>query len=196
MFRYVLIYFILFSGCFTTVAYSPNASAQGITRRFSFGAGTQLGFGDQAVVGILGSARFMGVAGFDLEYDFNRVTSTPPRNPREINALHFVPNLKLSGAVYFFRKRRYATYALGGIGIDMGADYNRSNLFTGAAVEFTFLKNTLTLNVGLRFYFPRPVDVEKQRERLVMDGTPVLPSYTDYYNFDTYQLFISLRYYY
>ncbi|MBU1220135.1 hypothetical protein KKF34_10575 [Myxococcota bacterium] len=179
--------------------FSSGAAAQeipGIRSRFSFGGGFQLGFGDQAVIGLAGSARFMGVAGIDLEYDFNRITSTPPRNPREISALQFIPNTKLLGTIYFSRKKRYATYAQGGIGIDLGADYNRSNLIGGAGIEFVYFKDRLVLNVTLRFYFPRPVDVEKQREHLIMDGTPTLPSYTDYYSFQTVQLSISIKYYY
>lgn len=184
----------LFFFCFPS-----ESSAQeipGIRSRFSFGGGFQLGFGDQAVIGLAGSARFMGVAGIDLEYDFNRVTSTPPRNPREVSALQFIPNTKLLGTVYFSRKKRYATYAQGGIGIDLGADYNRSNLIAGAGIEFVYFNDRLALNITLRFYLPRPVDVEKQREHLIMDGTPTLPSYTDYYSFQTVQLSVSVKYYY
>ncbi|MGM0596722.1 MAG: hypothetical protein ACQES9_06755 [Myxococcota bacterium] len=173
-----------------------GSAKKGITSRFSFGFGPQIGFGNQASAGIILSSRFMGVAGVDLEYDFNRVTSTPPSDLLNEKALQFVPNLKLTGIVYFFRKNNYATFASGGIGIDMGSPKNRNNLFGGAGLEFTIMEDQVVLRLGLRFYFPKPVDVEKQRERIIMNNEPTTPAYTEYYNFDTFQFFMSLQIYY
>ncbi|MBU1241011.1 hypothetical protein KKF84_11505 [Myxococcota bacterium] len=164
----------------------------GIRSRFSFAFGGNLGFGDQASAGIIGGVRFMGVAGADIEYDFNRVAETPLPTSRKVSDLHFVPNLRLGGTVYFYRKKRYATFATGGLGIDLGTS-NRVNLFAGSGIEITFVKDRITLCISLRFYFPRPVDVEKQREQLLMEGKPSLPAYTDYYNFDTYQLNFAVK---
>ena len=180
---------------FPNMAFSQESSP-GIQSRFSFGTGAQLGFGDQATAGIVGSIRFMGVAGVDLEYDFNRVTSSPESSPKTITDLLFVPALKLGGIVYFFRSNRYAPFGMGGIGIDLDSATNRTNLYWGGGIEFTFVKNRITANIGLRFFLPRPVDVEKQRERLTMDGKATLPSYTEYYNLNTYQFFFSVRIYY
>ncbi len=178
-----------------TLAPAPAAAQDlkmGIRSRFSFAFGGNLGFGDQATAGIIGGVRFMGVAGADIEFDFNRVTETPSPQSNSVSDLHFVPNLKLGGVVYFFRKKRYATYATGGLGIDLGTS-NRVNLFAGSGVEITLSEDRITLNISLRFYFPRPVDVEKQREQLLMEGKPSLPAYTDYYNLDTYQLNFALK---
>ncbi len=169
---------------------------EGLNRRFSFGIGAQLGLGPHGTAGLIGSMRFSGIAGIDMEYDFNRVTSTPSSSSREVSDLLFTPNYKLMGVVNFFREKNWSPYALFGLGIDLGADFNRSNLIGGAGLEFTFLQNRIVFSLGFRLFLPRPVDVERQRERRLMDGNPSLPSYTDYYNFDQYQITLSVRVYY
>ncbi len=182
--------------CLLLMLLPKTAQAQeqmvGIRSRFAFSAGAVLGFGDQAAAGVVGGFRFMGVAGMDLEYYFNSVSETPSSTSTKVGDLQFVPNFNLQASIYFFRERAWAPYALAGIGVELGGS-DRVNLLGGAGVEFTFLKDRLTLQVSLRFFFPRPVDVEKQREKMLMDGKPSLPSYTDYYNLETYQLNVALR---
>jgi len=169
---------------------------EGLQSRFSFGIGTQVGLGNQGTAGLIGSLRFHGVAGLDLEYDFNRVTSTPSSSSRIVDDLKFTPNFKIEGVVHFFREKKWSPFAVFGLGLDLGADFNRTNMIGGGGLEFTFFRNRVVFSLGLRLFFPRPVDVEKQRERRMMDGNPVLPAYTDYYNFDQYQITMSVRVYY
>ncbi|PKN24458.1 MAG: hypothetical protein CVU65_11770 [Deltaproteobacteria bacterium HGW-Deltaproteobacteria-22] len=169
---------------------------EGLQSRFSFGIGTQVGLGNQGTAGLIGSLRFHGIAGLDLEYDFNRVTSTPSISSREVEDLKFTPNFKIEGVVHFFRDRKWSPFAVFGLGIDLGADFNRTNMIGGVGVEFPFFANRVVFALGFRLFVPRPADVEKQRERRLMDGNPVLPAYTDYYNFDQYQITMSVRVYY
>ncbi len=168
----------------------------GLSSRFSFGVGTQVGLGNQGTAGLVGSLRFAGIAGLDLEFDFNRVTTTPSVTSREVSDLLFTPNFKILGVVNLFRDRKWSPFAVFGLGVDLGADFNRTNMVTGGGVEFTFFRNRVVFSLGLRVFVPRPADVEKQRERRLMDGNPTLPAYTDYYNFDQYQIFMSVRVYY
>jgi opacity protein-like surface antigen len=186
---------LLFITFFPSTSFAQEAF-KGIRSRFSFGSGVKFGFGDQASAGVVGSIRFMGVAGADIEYDFNNVASKISTTTMNMRDLHFVPNLKLGGVVYWFRNKRYAPYGTGGLGLDLGSGNDRTNLYAGAGIEFTFLKDRITVNVGIRFFLPRPVDVEKHRERLIMEEKPSLPSYTEYYNFDTYQFTFAIRFYY
>ncbi len=169
---------------------------EGLSSRFSFGLGTQVGLGDQGTAGLIGSLRFAGLAGIDLEYDFNRVTTTPSATSRDVSDLQFTPGFKMLGVVNFFRDRRWSPFVVFGLGVDAGADFNRTNFVTGGGAEFTFFDNRVVFALGLRVFVPRPADVEKQRERRLMDGNPTLPAYTDYYNFDEYQIFMSVRVYY
>ncbi len=169
---------------------------EGSSRRFSFGIGVQTGLGTQGTTGIIGSMRFLGAAGFDLEYDFNRVTSTPSRSSRAVEDLKFYPNFKLEGIVHFFRETQWSPWVLFGLGVDLGADFSRSNMQFGGGVDIFFWQQRVVFTLGLRVFVPWPVDVERQREYRIMDGNPVLPPYTDYYNFDCYQFLISVRYFY
>lgn len=183
---------------FLTIVGSPQESdfPEGSSRRFSFGIGIQTGFGAQATSGIIGSMRFLDAAGVDIEYDLNRVTTTPSPASRAIEDLQFYPNFKLEAVVHFFREKQWSPWMLFGLGIDLGADFSRSNMQFGTGVDIFLWQQQIVLSLGFRVFVPWPADVERQREYRLMDGSPILPAYTDYYNFDCYQFLLSIRYFY
>lgn len=169
---------------------------EGSSRRFSFGIGLQTGLGQQGTTGIIGSMRLLDAAGVDIEYDFNRVTSTPSKTSRAVEDLQFYPNFKLEAVVHFFREKQWSPWMLFGLGIDLGANFSRSNMQFGTGLDVFLWQQRVVFSLGFRIFVPWPADVEKQREYRLMDGNPVLPPYTDYYNFNIYQFIVSVRYFY
>ncbi len=157
--------------------------------------GPYAGFGNQAVTGVVGSGRLSRVAGVDIELDFNRVSNVPDRHSTNPEDLKFIPNIRVAGVFYTRRLNTYSFFLTGGVGFDLQADYNRSNMFTGVGIEFVFLRGYLTFSTTLRYFFPKPSDVEYQRELISMEGeTP--PSFLSYYFLDNYQLHMVVRWYY
>ncbi len=114
--------------------------------------------------------RMSGIAGLTLEYDFNRIASTPAPTDLRIRSLHFVPNLRVAAVVYLYRWRMLAPFILGGAGIDIQSTTERANLQVGAGLEVTFWHHRIALVAEARAFLPLPADAERLKERTQISG--------------------------
>ena len=131
-----------------------------------------------------------------LEYDFKRVATTPRAGDVSIEALHFIPNLRVAAVIYPYRWRMLGPYILGGLGIDTISNEDRANFQIGLGLEVTFWHDRIALVAEFRAFIPRPTDVEKHKERLEITGATDIPSTRQYYNVDNLLFTLSGRFYY
>lgn len=175
--------------------------SRGVRSRFCFGAGVHVAVGSltsksQVTSGVSIHFRASGVAGVTVEYDFNRVARTPNPLDVSIEAMHFIPNLRVAAVLYPYRWRMVGLYILGGMGIDTLSKEDRANYQVGLGLEVTFWHDRLALVAEFRAFIPRPTDVEKHKERLEITGATNIPSTRQYYNVDNLMLTLSARFYY
>ncbi len=175
--------------------------SRGVRSRFCFGIGLHVGVNSLTtaspiISGVSAHFRASGVAGITLEYDFERVAKTPAPGDVSIEALHFIPNLRIAAVIYPYRWRMLGPYVLGGLGIDTLSDEDRANFQVGLGLEVTFWHDRIALAAEFRAFIPRPTDVEKHKERLQITGAQNIPSTRSYYNVDNLLFTLSVRVYY
>ncbi len=175
--------------------------SRGVRSRFSFGAGLHVGVNSLTskspiIYGVSAHFRASGVIGVTLEYDFNRVATTPTPGDVAIEALHFIPNLRVAAVIYPYRWRMLGPYVLLGLGIDTLAKEDRANFQIGFGLEVTFWHDRFAVVAEFRAFIPRPTDVEKHKERLEITGATNVPSTRQYYNVDNLLFTLSARFYY
>jgi hypothetical protein len=174
--------------------------SRGVRSKFCFGAGLHVGVNSlRSKRPLLGGAslhfRMKGVFGLSLEYDFNRVATTPAATDLGIRALHFIPNLRASAVIYPYRWRMIGPFILGGLGLDTGSNESRVNLQVGGGLEVTFWRDRIALLGEFRAFLPLPSDVEKHKQRLSITGGHI-PKTGTYYHVDNFLFLLSLRFYY
>jgi len=175
--------------------------SMGVRSRFAFGAGLYVGANSLTskspiISGVSLHFRASGVAGVMLEYDFTRVAHTPDAGDVSIEALHFIPNLRVAAVIYPYRWRMLGPYILGGVGIDTVSKVDRANFQIGLGLEVTFWHDRIAIVAEFRAFIPRPTDVEKHKERLEITGATDIPSTRQYYNVDNLLFTLSARFYY
>lgn len=175
--------------------------SRGVRSRFCFGAGLYVGANSLTskspiISGVSVHFRASGVAGVMLEYDFKRVATTPRPGDVSIEALHFIPNLRVAAVIYPYRWRMLGPYILGGLGIDTISNEDRANFQIGVGLEVTFWHDRIALVAEFRAFIPRPTDVEKHKERLEITGATDIPTTRQYYNVDNLLFTLSGRFYY
>jgi hypothetical protein len=174
--------------------------SRGVRSKFCFGMGLHVGVNSlRSKRPLLGGAsahfRMKGIFGLSLEYDFNRVATTPAAADLSIRALQFIPNLRASAVIYPYRWRMIAPFILGGLGVDTGSTSPRANLQVGAGLEVTFWRDRIALLGEFRAFFPLPSDVQKHKQRLSITGGDI-PKTGEYYQIDNFLFLIGLRFYY
>lgn len=175
--------------------------SRGVRSRFCFGAGIHLGVNSLTtasplITGMSVHFRASGVVGITLEYDFKRVARTPTPGDVSIEALHFIPNLRVAAVIYPYRWRMVGPYVLGGVGIDTVSKEDRANFQIGLGLEVTFWHDRFAIVAEFRAFIPRPSAVEKHKERLEYSGITNIPSTREYYNVDNLLFTLSARFYY
>jgi hypothetical protein len=175
--------------------------SRGVRSRFCFGVGVHMGINSLTnaglvLAGVSAHFRASGVAGVMVEYDFNRVASTPSPTDLSIEALHFIPNLRVAAVLYPYRWRMLGPFILFGLGIDTLSREDRANFQVGFGLEVTFWHDRLAIVAEFRAFIPRPTDVEKHKERLEITGAPNIPKTREYYNVDNLLFTLSARFYY
>jgi hypothetical protein len=175
--------------------------SRGIRSRFGFGVGVHVGVNNLSakrplLSGISAHFRMSGVAGLTLEYDFNRVASTPAPDDLSVRSLHFIPNLRVAAVLVPYRWRMLGPFVMLGLGIDTEARTDRANLLLGMGLEATFWKDRIGVVAEFRAFLPRPSDVEKLKERREISGTAGRLRTAEYYGQENLLFTLSVRAYY
>jgi hypothetical protein len=175
--------------------------SRGVRSRFCIGAGLHLGVNSLTTASPLISGlgihfRASGVVGLTLEYDFKRVAKTPAPGDVSVEALHFIPNLRIAAVIYPYRWRMLGPFVMIGLGIDTVSNEDRANFQVGLGLEVTVWHDRFAFVAEFRAFIPRPTDVEVHKERLEITGESNIPSTRSYYNVDNLLFTLSARFYY
>lgn len=161
-----------------------------VVSRFS-GATPTVGTATSVGQGFSARLRLLYVLGAEFAYDL-----TGSRNASEINVP--VPTFKLSGLVYLIPQRQFSLFLLGGLGATSAGDLfstsgATSSYHGGIGFEVGITRNWIfaaDFRVNLPAYSQA---IERGKRDAFEKGD--MPSISNYYNLDSWQLNVGVRYY-
>lgn len=143
--------------------------------------------------GFSGRLRLLYLLGFELSYDM-----IGKREGSELNVP--VPVYQWSGLLYLVPHSRFSLFLLGGFGATSFGDVMSSGGSTtsyhgGAGVEVGITRNWV-FAADFRVNLPNYTQVvERGKEQAFKSGSTELPSIGTYYNLQTWQLNVGVRFY-
>jgi opacity protein-like surface antigen len=155
------------------------------------GASPEMGAATAVGQGLSARLRLLYVLGLELSYDLNGL-----RNRSDLNVP--APTYQWSGLFYLVPHSRFSLFLLGGFGATSAGDLFSAQGATtsyhgGAGIEIGITKNWI-VSADFRVNLPA---YSQAMERGKRDGfaKQTLPSVGDYYNLDSWQMNLGVRFY-
>lgn len=136
--------------------------------------------------------RLLKVLGGELSYDL-----VSPRNPSSVNVQ--TPSYQWSGLLYLVPTKRFSWFLLGGFGATSAGDVFRSAGATtsyhgGSGIEIGVTRNWV-ISAEFRVNLPGYAQVVTREKEAMLKSGGASPSIWSYYNFDSWQTNVGIRFY-
>jgi hypothetical protein len=155
------------------------------------GASPEVGAATAVGQGVSARLRLLYVLGFEFSYDLNSLQS---RDDLNVPA----PTYQWSGLLYLVPHSRFSLFLLGGFGATHARDLftaqgTTTSYHGGAGIEVGLTRSWI-LSADFRVNLPAYTQVVKRGKRDAF-AKQSLPSFGDYYNLDSWQLNLGIRFY-